>query len=712
MAPTTPTLRPTAPASAAFCACLALSTLPAALHAQTQVTITGRALALPGITGFGDVPLERAPLQASAYGRQALDDAGIGSLDGLTRLDAGLSDAYNAEGYWSFLSARGFVLDNRYNYRRDGLPINAETYLPLANKDSIEVLKGTSGIQAGTSAPGGLVNLVVKRPTTRLREAALEWRSDSSVAAHLDVAERFGHDGRFSLRINAEAAALRPPTAAADGSRRLLALAADWQLTPDSRIEAEFESSRRSQPSAPGFSLLGDEVPDPRSIDPRTNLNDQPWSLPVVLEGETASLRWQQQLSADWHWSLHGQTQRLRSDDRIAFPFGCSAADTYDRYCADGSFDLYDFRSEGERRRLDALNLQIDGRLRTGPIEHRLSLGLLGTRSRDRFRAQAFNYAGVGQIDGSVQTPAAPDAVSPSTNRDERSREWSLRDVARLGGGFEVWAGLRHTRIERESVLTDGSGPTRYEQRFTTPWLALAYTVGSGTVVYASRGSGVESEVVPDLPFYRNAGQVLPSLKSRQVEVGIKHDGAEWAWNLAAFDIRRPRAEDLCDDGAAPVCTRAVDGEARHRGLEASTTLRHGAWSLAGSAMWLDAERRGASDPSLNGQRPTNVPERTLKLQLGHDFAALPGLNLQLALVHEGDRTVLADGSSSIPGWTRWDLGARWRTHLGGQAQVWRLGVDNLTDRRAWREAPFQFSHVYLFPLPARAWRASVSSSF
>ena len=59
---------------------------------------------------------------------------------------------------------RGFVLDNRFNFRRDGLPINAETSIPLDNKERIEILKGTSGIQAGTSAPGGLVNYVVKRP--------------------------------------------------------------------------------------------------------------------------------------------------------------------------------------------------------------------------------------------------------------------------------------------------------------------------------------------------------------------------------------------------------------------------------------------------------------------------------------------------------------------------------------------------------------------
>ncbi len=71
------------------------------------------------------------------------------------------------------------MLDQRYNYRREGLPITAETVIPLANKERIEILKGTSGIQAGTSSPGGLVNYVVKRPTLNapLRSATVRpWK--------------------------------------------------------------------------------------------------------------------------------------------------------------------------------------------------------------------------------------------------------------------------------------------------------------------------------------------------------------------------------------------------------------------------------------------------------------------------------------------------------------------------------------------------------
>jgi iron complex outermembrane receptor protein len=42
---------------------------------------------------------------------------------------------------------------------------------------------------------------------------------------------------------------------------------------------------------------------------------------------------------------------------------------------------------------------------------------------------------------------------------------------------------------------------------------------------------------------------------------------------------------------------------------------------------------------------------------------------------------------------------------------TWRVGLDNALDRRAWKESPTQFGHVYLYPLAPRTWRASLEAS-
>ena len=70
------------------------------------------------------------------------------------------------------------------------------------------------------------------------------------------------------------------------------------------------------------------------------------------------------------------------------------------------------------------------------------------------------------------------------------------------------------------------------------------------------------------------------------------------------------------------------------------------------------------------------------------------------------------DDSVRIPGWSRLDLGARWRQRLGETTLIWRVGVDNVTDQRAWKESPYQFGHVYLYPLAPRTWRVSAQASF
>ena len=232
-------------------AALAASGAQAQQGTLRPITITGSSAApVADVTGFGDVPLKEVPASASVITHRDMEAAGARRLADLIPFDASLTDAYNAPGYWDFLSIRGFTLDNRFNYRREGLPISAETSIGLENKERVEILKGTSGIQAGTSAPGGLVNFVVKRPTQHdLREVRLQATQSASLLGAVDLGGRFGTDGVAGYRINAAHERLRPQMRNLDGERSLLALATDCRFGRDSVLEAEFEWSRQSQPS-------------------------------------------------------------------------------------------------------------------------------------------------------------------------------------------------------------------------------------------------------------------------------------------------------------------------------------------------------------------------------------------------------------------------------------------------------------------------------
>jgi len=687
---------------------------PYPAFAQETVTITGaRKAAGVTMSGFGDFSVHESPFSATVVGSQRLLDAGVLSLAEVTRIDASISDAYNAPGYWGQVAVRGFVLDNRFNFRRDGLPISAETVLPMANKRELELLKGVSGVQAGTSAPGGLVNLVVKRPLAQDQTSTtLSWTEPGTWAADLDVSRRT-QGGAW--RLTGHATRLDPMQRASRGHAHLLAAAAEWGSAERGRLEVEFEWSRQSQPSTPGFSLLGGVLPAPETVDPRLNLNNQAWSLPVVFEGRTGSVRYTRSWGPLLQWTLHGVQQRLRTDDRIAFPFGCDADKQYDRFCGDGSFDFYDYRSEDERRTQDAWDSAWSGRIHTGAWVHDWRAGVLWTRSEVAYGAQAFNPVGLGRIDGTAVVPADPSRAGDGQHRDERSVEFRLQDVISLGPRTRLWLGARHTRIARESQA-DG---TRYAQRITTPWAAMVLALSSAWSAYANWGEGVESEVAPNLALYRNANQALPALRSRQFELGLKWRAASGRAQAVVFDIRRPQWRDV-EDAAAPAgsgcsealpCTRRADGVARHRGLELEADARVGALVLRGSAMRLLARREASADARLNGQVPVNVPAHSLKLQAVWDLAAAPGLSVLGLVTREGGRQVLPGSAIRTQGWSRLDLGLRYPVQASSARWQGHLGVDNVTDARAWKESPFQFGHAYVYPLAPRTWRVRIERS-
>ena len=689
---------------------------PSPSDAATLAPITVQSSAAPqqaDISGFGDLPLREVPMSITVVGHEQLQASGARRLADLTQFDASMGDAYNSAGYWDYLSIRGFTLDNRFNYRREGLPISAETTIPLDNKERVEILKGTSGIQAGTSAPGGLVNLVVKRPTQQnLRDVRLEATSRGSLLAAVDLGGRVGVDQVFGYRFNVAQERLRPRTFNLDGERSLVALATDWRINRDTLLEAELEWSRKSQPSQNGFSLLGDTLPAP--VDPRINLNNQPWSQPSVFEALTGSLRLEQAINNTWSWSAQLANQRLTNQDRLAYAFGCSAEDRYDRYCSDGSYDMYDFRSENERRTQQAARLQLKGRAQTGAVAHDLGFSVLASQVRDRFQKQAYNWVGYAQVDGSAVNPEDPSLTTESTNRDERSLEFAVQDAIRWNDRFTTWVGLRHTRLSRDSVRTDGSYPTAYDDSLTTPWLAATYSFAPGHQVYASYGEGVESQIVPNkIEQYTNAGVALPSLKSKQWELGVRGGADDWTWQAAWFHIERPMTNlDACARLGTIPCLGQYDGNAVHQGLEASTQWKQGAWRLDGGILLLDAKRQGSTaEPTTNGQRPPNVPRWTLRSQAAWRVAGVPGLELQGRLSHEAKRAVLPDASIQLPAWTRLDAALRYDTKINTMATTWTLGIDNLLDKRYWKESPYQYGHVYLFPGSPRTFRMTFQTS-
>jgi iron complex outermembrane receptor protein len=691
--------------------CHALLLASASAIAQNN-TVLITSPAAQQVSGFEGLRLREAPFSAINIDNATLRDLGAQRISDALRLDSSVTDSYNSPAYWDMLSVRGFMLDNRYNYRREGLPINAETMIPLDNKERIELFKGTSGIQAGTSAPGGLANYVVKRPPNSgevgTRSLTFSYGNGNNSAVALDLGGRFGENNAVGYRVNAAYEDLNPYVRNAKGHRQLLALAMDWRINANTRLEWEMESSSRQQMGVNAASITGNTLPSP--VLGHTNFSKQSWSVPGVFDGLTGSMRLKHRLDNGWMWTTQLGAQRLKTDDRLSYAYGCYAEGNYDRFCSDKTFDLYDYRSENERRINDALKTELTGQVKLAGIQHDLSFSWLRQRQIDKLSPmQAYNWAGTGSLMGAGESTAAPEPTELNTNRQEYSTEISVKDRVRVHPMADLWLGLRTSQIQRDSQRTDGSRATQDARTITTPWLAFSHKLPYNTTGYVSYGQGVEAQVTPNRSRYTNAGVALPSAKSTQKELGFKGAQGEWLWNAALFDITRPVWGDQGACEEANSCTRQLDGVANHKGVELGMGYRSKQWRLDTAATWLDAKRADAViDPGQNGQRPLNVPSLVVRAAAEYRWTQVPGLRTTVRLSHEGQRDLMEGGAMTLPAWTTADLAAHYSTKVAGKSTDWSLALENATNRAYWRESPKQYGHYYLYAGAPRNLRLTV----
>lgn len=702
------------------------ATAPAMAQTATQslqgVTVTSKAAPVldvdrADIGGFGQA-LAKTPQSVSVLGADLLAATASSSLSQVIKLDASLADSYNTTGYVEGISVRGFLLDQTNNYLRNGLPVSNYAPAALENKERIEVLKGVAGLQAGVSAPGGLVNFVTKAPQAdAFTTVLMAGDGHGGSKLHLDNNARWGAVG---VRVNLAAEDLRTQFDRADGKREFASVALATTAAPGTKLSADLEYHHKKQPSVPGLGLLdtnGDGVADtlPASNYSRLNLNNQSWSQPFESTTTNAQLAIDHQINTDWQARVGLSTQRTVAHDRLAFPDGCSTGPNYvyPGLCGNGDVDVYDYRSENEERSTWAWDAKLQGRLGT---QHRVTMGLSGRSARtDLNPTQAYNFAGTTNIDRPIALPGDGAANDLNTNSRERAVDVHASLVSDLSTTVQSFLGVRTSRVTRSSERSDGSRAIAFEQTVTTPWAGLSWSPLAGTMVYASWGQGTELEAVPNRSNrFVNAGQVLPALKSEQTELGIKWQmSPRMLVTAAAFNIDKPYADDQPTTSGIPL--RVAGGKtARHRGVELAAVGQVDAQlSVQASLSLLDAKYTAAVDPALVGQTVTNVPKTKASLFADYKIAALPGLSLSGLLTHESGKTVTADGAVSLPAAWQLDTGVRYQNRLMGKSTVWALNVENMTDRSYWREAPTQYWGAnYVFPSTPRTVRARVTVEF
>ncbi len=653
------------------------------------------------VGGYLETNLQDTPLSITAFSSTQLQDLRIRQTTDAAKFDASVNDAYNAVGYSEQFSIRGFALDNASSYRKDGFAIPGDASIPLENKERIEILKGISALQSGFTTPGGMINYVTKRPSNNeLRSITLEASERGTLYGSADLGGKTA-DKQFGYRIIGANERLRSYIKGADGNREFASFAFDWQLTPQALFQIDADYQHKSQLSAPGFQLFnGTRLPTGIKAD--MMLNDQKWAKPVDTRNQNLGLRFEYKIDSNWTASIASNHHEFKRDDFTAFPYGCSGENLYPGYCANGDYDVYDYQSVGEVKKLQGNLALLTGKFSVASTQHQLAVGVSSSDRRDYFGDYIYDYAGASNVFHPVAVPPSSNKTGPvSLRRTDKENSLFLQDIIALDQQFDLHLGLRHLEVKRSQA----SSPN-FEQSYNLPNLAVVYKPSPSLSTYASLSRGLEHGGVAPIGT-TNANKMLDAGRSKQIELGVKTIIAnDINLSAAVFSINKP----LEYTNAANTYVSA--GKAEHQGLEfAAQGKLSSDWLVGASATAIDARQRDTNDPSIEDKRITNVPNFKSTVFTDYTAHALGGTHLTASWQYSGSKSFSPDNKVSVPSYHVFNAGARYALTANGVTTTLRFDVNNVFNKFYWRDVT-QSLGGYLFPGAPRTYKVSAQIDF
>ena len=92
-----------------------------------------------------------------------------------------------------------------------------------------------------------------------------------------------------------------------------------------------------------------------------------------------------------------------------------------------------------------------------------------------------------------------------------------------------------------------------------------------------------------------------------------------------------------------------------------------------------------AVDEGRLGEKPIGRTSLTVDANLDYRLPHMPALSFDMHLLYEGKKVANAANSATLPAQAVIDLGARYRTKIGGIPTLVRLQAKNVTDVFGWK---------------------------
>ncbi|GLO59186.1 TonB-dependent siderophore receptor [Pseudomonas sp. ITEM 17296] len=558
--------------------------------------------------------------------------------------------------------------------------------------ERIEVLKGPSSVLYGQNQPGGLINMVSKRPTREQRnQVKLGAGSYNRVNGAFDTSGPLDEQGAFTYRLVGVADKGNEQVAHTHSERLLLAPSLTWAPNEDTALTVLAQVQR------------DDGLADYQSLP----------MIGSLKRGPTGQRIDRDFFSGDSHYNDYKRNQYIfgydfshRFSDDLAVRSTARYTDVRDRY---KGFYLRSFVSDDEgvdytranRVKLDwrqhniayTLDNNLEYKFNTGALQHTTLAGVdyrHFSRKYDGYNAYnvlPVDLYGKNNYDTSSVTPVL------DTQWDNTVRQTGVyvQDQIKLDqwiltvGGRQDWA-----EIDNKDLLAKSIASQR-DNKFTGR-IGLTYVTEFGLAPYVSYSQSFLPTLGTD-----SAGKSFEPTEGEQYEVGVKYQPVEGTLLTASvFQVKQKNVLTQDDDNPQ---YQAQDGEVRSRGVELELKSTLDNIDVLAAATYIDSFYT-KSNYGDQGNRSESQAPVSASLWVDYHFtqAMFNGLTFGAGARYTGRKPGDSSNSFDVPAYAvydatvSYDLGKFDASLRGLQAS---LNVQNIFDREYVSDCNYAFGCYY-----------------
>lgn len=609
-----------------------------------------------------------------------------------------------ASNTYDYLIIRGFAADGQsQNNYLNGLKLQGNFYndavIDPYMLERAEIMRGPVSVLYGKSSPGGLLNMVSKRPTTEpLKEVQFKAGTDSLFQTGFDFSDALDDDGVYSYRLTGLARSANAQQKGSEEQRYAIAPAFTWR--PDDKTNFTFLSYFQNEPETGYYGWL----PKEGTVEPLPNGKRLPTDFNEGAKNNTYS-RNEKMIGYSFDHEFN-DTFTVRQNLRFAqnkvsqksvYGYGMCSDPLYtkDQEALKASPCLSIPQSQwghtltrqyvidNEKLENFSVDTQLQSKFATGSVDHTLLTGVDFMRMRNDIDSW-FGYAGsvapsdIYNLDrsdfdfGAHPNPSGPYRVLLKQKQTglyvQDQAQWD-KVLVTLGGRYD-WA-------DQLSFNRDyGNKSERDDKEFT--WRGgVNYLFDNGVTPYFSYSESFEPASQTDA----NGDLFAPS-KGKQYEVGVKYVPEDRPIVVTGALYQLTKTNNLMADPNGSLFS-VEGGEIRARGveLEAKAALSASV-NVVGSYTYTDAEY--TTDTTYKGNTPAQVPKHMASLWADYTFfdGPLSGLTLGTGGRYTGSSYGDPANSFKVGSYTVVDALVRYDlARVGMAGSNVALHVNNLFDR-------------------------------